>query len=311
MRIEFYLSQLLYRHQCVTIPGFGAFLTEIKSAKIDEVTHAFYPPKKMISFNHHLKNNDGLLANHISLLEGCSYIDAVSKIEQEVKLWQKDLTKKLNIELKNIGSLELNSESNIVFNPLDTFNYLTDAFGLYTFISTEVKREVYKKEVEAIEEFTPIIFTQERRSSPWLKYAAVFIVGFGLIGVIGNKWQKDNVAEKTLMVEKSVQQKVQNKIQEATFFIETPLPLVTLTINEITNKNNYHIVAGVFRNEQNAFKINEALKKLGYNSRKFPKNKYGLHPVIYQSYPSDAAAQKDLEKIKSTHNSDAWIFIQD
>ena len=28
MNIEHYISQLLYRHQCVIMPGFGAFLTE-------------------------------------------------------------------------------------------------------------------------------------------------------------------------------------------------------------------------------------------------------------------------------------------
>ena len=51
MKIEQYISQLLYRYQCVTVPGFGAFLTEFQSAQLDENSHSFYPPKKMISFN--------------------------------------------------------------------------------------------------------------------------------------------------------------------------------------------------------------------------------------------------------------------
>ena len=38
MKIEQYISQLLYRYQCVTVPGFGAFLTDYQSAKIDEKT---------------------------------------------------------------------------------------------------------------------------------------------------------------------------------------------------------------------------------------------------------------------------------
>ena len=73
MNIESYIAQLLYRYQCVTVPGFGAFLTEIQSAQLIESSHSFFPPKKVISFNAHLKNNDGLLANHIAQAEKTSY----------------------------------------------------------------------------------------------------------------------------------------------------------------------------------------------------------------------------------------------
>jgi 2',3'-cyclic-nucleotide 2'-phosphodiesterase (5'-nucleotidase family) len=69
MKIEQYISQLLFRYQCVTVPGFGAFLTEFQSAQLDENSHSFYPPKKMVSFNPFIKNNDGLLANHLAQAE--------------------------------------------------------------------------------------------------------------------------------------------------------------------------------------------------------------------------------------------------
>ena len=65
MNFENHISELLYRHQCVVVPGFGAFLTEETSAKIDQNNNVFYAPKKLISFNANLRNNDGLLANKI------------------------------------------------------------------------------------------------------------------------------------------------------------------------------------------------------------------------------------------------------
>ena len=46
MKIEPYIAQLLYRYQCVTVPGFGAFLTEIQSAQLIESSNSFFPPKK-------------------------------------------------------------------------------------------------------------------------------------------------------------------------------------------------------------------------------------------------------------------------
>ena len=94
MNIQTYISELLYRHQCVTVPGFGAFLTEIQSAQLIESTHSFFPPKKMISFNGQLQNNDGLLANHIAQSEKISYEYAVSAIQHEVFNWKKTLQEK-------------------------------------------------------------------------------------------------------------------------------------------------------------------------------------------------------------------------
>src|SRR6218665_739879 len=100
----------MYCYQCVTVPGFGAFLTEIHSAQLNQTTNSFFPPKKTISFNSRLKNNDGLLANHIAQAEKTSYGFAVSSIAFEVLNWKKTLEENGVILLKNIGELRLNSE---------------------------------------------------------------------------------------------------------------------------------------------------------------------------------------------------------
>ena len=140
MKIEQYISQLLYRHQCVTVPGFGAFLTEIQSAHLHENTNSFYPPKKVISFNSNLKNNDGLLANHIAQLEKSSYESAVASIESEVVIWNSILQVNEKFTLKNIGELHLNSEKNMLLTPLENINYLKESFGLNSFVSPAIKR---------------------------------------------------------------------------------------------------------------------------------------------------------------------------
>lgn len=313
MKIEFYISQLLYRYQCVAIPGFGAFLTEIQPARLHESSMAFYPPRKLVSFNFHLKNNDGLLANHISQTEKISYEDAVKNIEAEVVRWKFALQQGQSIALKNIGQLSLNSENNLVFEPSDNLNYLTDSFGLSTFVSPKIQREVYKEEVEALEEKAPIIFTPEKRNSPsYLKYAAIFVLGLGAAGIFGNNYYnnyQEQINSDNLMVQKSVQKKVQDKIQEATFFIESPLPAVKLTVKE--EKLTYHVVAGAFRNETNAQKVFEKLSSKGYKARRIAQTKHGLHPVLYGSFSSYAEAQKEMSKIQKIENPEAWLLIQE
>lgn len=311
MKIEHYISRLLYRYQCVTVPGFGAFLTEFQSAQIQESSNAFYPPKKRVSFNPHLKNNDGLLANHISESEKTSYDDAVVAIQNEVSIWKDILKVNGRFTLKNIGELSLNAEQSIVFSPSDNINYHMESFGLGSFVSPKIKREVYKEQVRQLEEKAPIAFTPEARtnSTSWLKYAAVFVLALSATGAIGYTLFQKQVEQQTLLVHEQVQEQVQDKIQEATFFISNPLPAVTLTVKE--EKLPYHIVAGVFRNQSNAENACRDLKKLGYPSRRIGKNRNGLFPVLYGSYPNMEAAKNAMNEIRSTRDKQAWLMVKD
>lgn len=314
MKIEQYISQLLYRHQCVTVPGFGAFLTEIQSAHMHENTNSFYPPKKLISFNSHLKNNDGLLANHISKAEKTNYENAVASIESEVVIWKSILQVNEKFTLKNIGELSLNAEKNLVFTPSENINYFTESFGLNSFVSPSIKREIANQEIKQIvvaakeKESIPFI-PEERRARPYLKYAAIFIVALSATGSIGYKMYQDHISKETLLVETAVQKQVQNKIQEATFFIENPIPSVTLTVKE--EKLTYHIVAGAFRNEENAQKIYDDLTKSGFKARRIAPNKHGLFPVLYGSYASYAEAQQAMTDIQQSVNPDAWLMVKE
>lgn len=310
--MDHYISQLLYRYQCVTVPGFGAFLTETQSAQLHENSHSFYPPKKLVSFNAHVKNNDGLLAHHIAQSEKMSYEIALTVIENQVVSWKNRLQEFDVVALKNIGEIALNSELSPVFTPYDQVNYMTASFGLASYVSPAVKREVYKEEVQVLEEKAPIAFTPERRSNPYLKYAAIFILGAGLLGTsgyFGNQYYQSQVQQQTLAVQTKVQKQLDRKIQEATFFISNPLPAVTLTVAE--GKMPYHIVAGAFRSEQNAENYYNQLLRQGYPARRAPQNKHGMYPVIYGSYASYSEAQKDMRSIQKKHNEEAWLLIQE
>lgn len=318
MKIEYCISQLLYRYQCVTVPGFGAFLTEIQSAKLDENSHSFYPPKKTISFNPYIKNNDGLLANHLAQSEKINYEVATSIIQNEVEKWRKSIQEFGYVTFKNIGDFSLNSENSLVFVPSDQINYLKESFGLSSFVSPiikreDIKREEYKVIVEELEEKTPIVFTPEKRKNySFLKYAAILLVSLGISGAVGYKVYQNyekQIAQETLLVEQNVQKKVNQKIQEATFFIENPLPSVTLTIP--SDKMPYHVVAGAFSIESNANNLLERLTKLGYHAKRIPVNKYGLHPVLYGSYTSYAEAYKAMKEIQQVDNPKAWLLIEE
>lgn len=309
MIIEKHISDLLYRYQCVTVPGFGAFLTETVSAQVIGNTSSFFPPKKVVSFNANVKNNDGLLANHVALQEKMSYDLAVIKIAAVVNEWTHLLQNRNRVVLKNIGEISVNSEMNWVFEPTNAVNYLTDSFGLAAFVAPAITREVLKQEVEALEEKAPIIFTPERkRDYSYLKYAAVFVVMLGAGGLSYVAYNNQRIETETVAVQKNVQEKVQQQIQEATFLISNPLNSVELAVTE--EKMPYHIVAGAYRSEANAQKAIAELNAAGFeNAKMLPLNSNNLYPVVYNSFKLLREAQIERKNIQKSHNAAAWLLI--
>jgi cell division protein FtsN len=179
-----------------------------------------------------------------------------------------------------------------------------------------VKREEYKARVEELEEQAPLVFTPERkRDYSYLKYAAVF-TAMMFAGAAGYKVYNDREVEaQTLLVEKAVQEKVQGRIQQATFLIDNPLPAVQLNVKALkapdVKAGPYHIVAGAFENEANARKAMRQLSAKGFQPTSLGKTRYGLYAVAYGSYASRAEARKAIADIHKKHDREAWLLIKE
>ena len=139
MLLANYINDLLYRYECVIIPGFGALLTQYQSAKIDAATQTFYPPGKTLSFNRQLQTNDGLLANYVASIENCSYETSLQKIRNFSAKLSLKLSEHETISLKNIGEFHLNEENSVQFIPSSNQNFNTATFGMNSFNSSKVK----------------------------------------------------------------------------------------------------------------------------------------------------------------------------
>ncbi|MGS2725643.1 HU domain-containing protein [Psychroserpens sp. BH13MA-6] len=309
MQLETYIGDLLYRYDCVTVPQFGAFLTHRVSAKVHETTHSFYPPKKALSFNEQLQHNDGLLASYIAEIEKVPYEVAVEKIAKQVKAIKSYLIAGETIAFDNIGDLILNTEGKVNFEPSHHINYLTDAFGLSQFSTKDITREVYKEQVEALEDAIPITVTpQKRRNRPYLKYAAIALIALTIGGFTASNYYVNQIESHNQIAQEEANQQLDTKVQEATFVIDNPLPAATLTVEKPSG--NYHIVAGAFRIEANSDKKVQQLRDQGFKARKIGKNKYGLHEVVYSSHVDRIEALETLRSIKRSHNSDAWLLVK-
>jgi cell division protein FtsN len=172
-----------------------------------------------------------------------------------------------------------------------------------------VKREIFEQQLESLEENETIQLVPEHKNKyTFLKYAAIFVLGLGLTATVGYPIYQNEIETQKIIVETAVQRQVQNKIQEATFFIESPIPAVTLTVKE--GKLPYHIMAGAFRDEANAQRVFEDLSEKGYKAKRIERNKHGLYPVLYGSFTTYTEAEKLKNEIRAKENPQAWILIE-
>lgn len=169
VKIDSHISELLYDHDCVIVPSFGGFLGSYTHAKIHATQHTLSPPSKKIAFNIFLKQNDGLLANHISNQEKLSYTDALNQIERHVNQWQKELGEGNKLIIERIGTFYFDAEKNLQFDAVKNINYLRDAFGFDTVQYLPVKREDFQQKVESQVKELIAIRPSERQDKKPLK----------------------------------------------------------------------------------------------------------------------------------------------
>lgn len=115
--LHLHLEYLLRRHDCVTVPGLGAFIVTSTPAMFDFENGRILPPCREISFNAALRHDDGLLASSYARKESVSFeegrIMAMRAVERLTTLLRKDLSAALG----NVGQLTLGEEERISFTP--------------------------------------------------------------------------------------------------------------------------------------------------------------------------------------------------
>ncbi len=198
------INDLLYRYNCVIIPDFGGFITNKIGASKHETADTFYPPAKQITFNSHLKINDGLLTNYIASSENISFEKAANLVALCVVKWKKEIETN-PIQIGAIGVLNLNENGQIIFAPNTNVNYLVASFGLSSVVSEPINSN--KGQIKA---FIPIIKKEDKKGIPtFIKYAATAAILLTLSFVGANLYQQDKQQTIIANQEKALNKKIQ------------------------------------------------------------------------------------------------------
>ncbi len=313
MTLELYIEELLYDYECLTVPGFGAFLTRSYDFKINRTSGEFIPSRKEIAFNSLLKSNDGVLSNYLAKKQKISYEKALRQIEKEVKEWKKKL-KTQALFIGNLGKLSLNQNKKIQFDPYGKINFDSSSYGLSSFYRTPVSSFNYAKKERL--NFTP---GKTKKVLPFVKnyfrYAAIGLIGL-IIGSSSYYFSNVYLSNQRIINQQIAQKEIEKNVQSATFDLgklnSFILSVDVIQKNKIpeTKTTYYSIIAGTFRNKSYAMRKIENLKTEGYNAEIAKVNPKGMYRVAYGRYKSKSEAIKLLYLLKNTLKKDAWYLIE-
>lgn len=151
-RLPLHIEYLLSRHDCVIVPGIGAFIASETEATIDHENGVISPRRREISFNSSVITDDGLLAHSIARHEGLSYEEARRTLSSLIERMISDLTDEGEASVGMIGRLLKDAEGLVSFQPrLSTVE--SDLFPEIKLIEKKVESaEITHFDTEMLEE---------------------------------------------------------------------------------------------------------------------------------------------------------------
>lgn len=116
--LALHIEYLLLSHDCVIVPGLGAFLAHRNVACVDSDADVMMPPSRSLGFNADLTLNDGLLAGSIARRERISIDAANARVEAAVSSFLHQLSRSGCLSIGELGELSVAADSGALeFSP--------------------------------------------------------------------------------------------------------------------------------------------------------------------------------------------------
>lgn len=327
MNIEQFISDLLYEHDCVIIPGLGGFIGNYTPARVNPIHHTFFPPCKSLLFNINLKQNDGLLANRIVQNKMIPYEEAMHFIRSFVNHCNSLLKEEKKIRLENIGTIYTDNKGTLQFDQDKEVNYLMESYGLTSFISLPIQRNGIHKGLEKKISSYVIPSSRKKRSfTKSFKWAAFLAlpIGAAVILSITNFDKLKNIpvsyssllytATSTVSPPVPSPKKMKMSIQPSgqplvSASDESPVPEIRparIVPHEVSKL--FGIIVGAFRIPENAERLVTDLRQQGQDASIFDETKTGLSRVSIQNFSNRDEALTALVIIRAGEFPTAWLL---
>ncbi|MDE7396916.1 MAG: hypothetical protein K2M98_04235 [Muribaculum sp.] len=111
-----HIEYLLMKHDCVGVPGIGAFVAQYIPAEIDRESGRVYPPRRVFSFNRDINHDDGLLCASVARKRRVSYDIASEIVESEIRALRVQLDMAGEVSLGKVGTLKKTRSGELIYS---------------------------------------------------------------------------------------------------------------------------------------------------------------------------------------------------
>lgn len=345
MHLSRTISELLYEHDCVVVPGLGGFITNEEPAGIDFVQGILTPPSRKVRFNASLSDDDGLVIRQMALREHLDYAHAKALMVREVAWINERLQKKEAVNLPGVGKLFLDIENKLRFVPEET-NYALESYGMPPLHFYPILRHQYSAEPIAPSKTPARRMNTNRVNRPAALVVAAAVMVLSLMAGI-QYWNSSSIKKdrNEAAFEVAGQKDDADKEKEGaakTPEVHTHAPDVPMAMQieaaadnddnaetakddkreftpeenkamtkeylekEEANSSAYIILIGCFGNEANARKLSKKLLDDGFTPYSDRVN--GMKRIGVRVNCSEADLEKNLKTIQNKYNKGSWVL---
>ena len=324
--IPYYIAYLLTKHECVIVPGLGAFVVSGSEELKDKKAGLLCPPNTFLGFNPDIRHNDGLLANTLVRGENVSYKEACLHIYRYVQRITDCMEKQTLVQMPWIGRLELSAQRKILFTPSAYLGCNVNTFGMDNFYMPPLHELNVQEEHPIRTAVQPLPAKQSivRRS---LAIAAA-IIGLLMIAIPVN----DHAMQQLQMAQilsfstialpeteaiQSEEEPMDELLEETSEDASEKTPekitekITEKTPEKIIEKTPYYIVIASLPTKQAAQTQLEQFRKERFSTAGII-SAGNKHRIYIAKFSNTTEANTFLDRFRTEHpqHRDAWLLIQ-
>jgi len=326
------IRDLLLRNQKAVIPGFGSFIVVQRPAQLNKVTQVLTPPAMVIRFDRNQQTDDGRLSDYL-----------VQKLKQEPKVAEEaiknfvlkteaQLTNSGSTELEGLGAIKKQKSGEISFVPADE---LLKRISLFELPNISIPGIPVDKAVPSavVSRDIPVV----RRRSTWWIPVSLLLIAISLLAIVkitGNLdelisdvkalvgIEKETVTEKIVFgnsteeggnaasndtLRAQISRELDEQVaREKALAYEEPGPAPTKSPT-IGISKHFHIIAGAFREPENAEKQKTALLQQGYSSSILSRQR-NYYMVSLGSFDTHEQATAAMKQLSTRIDLELWVL---
>lgn len=258
-QLALHIEYLLLRHDCVILPGFGAFINARCAAHYDPFTDRWIPMTKEVRFNQAVNHDDGLVANSYARKYSLTFHEARTLLNSDIKELRYLIENDGEVSLGRLGYISAGDENTIRFSPFQTAEQTNRELGFVS-VGTQLNSQEFsdnanEKRAERSLDFDRNYYIPVNKTAA--KVAAslllVFIVAISALMPSSGRMEEDqaSVVPVNALIDSAAMPMVQEP--KEVYESQDSVPGNDDLIPENSIKK-YYLIVGTFRSEREAQK---------------------------------------------------------